>query len=452
MKRFLILILLLSASFMSANAYEIVYPKEKVTTINSPSTFFIGHIGKKETLKINGQDVSANEEGNFAYVVKLVDGKNTFTFDNETQQEVYNIIKPSDKLALTNSTEKITLTNYETPKFGYVNTENSPLRSTPQDFGINRLSHLQKNTNLILTGEDKNFYKIKLTQDENGWIGKKFVTLIEEQPDKVDIFDYHKSYDNEFDIQEFFLTGRVPFKISETNPFSLTLYNIDNKTEKFTTNPTLEHKLVGYEGYYEGSKFVLKIRKYPVIGTYKPLKNIKIAIDAGHGGTEYGAIGCSGVKEKDINLQIAKRLKKALKKRGATVIMARDNDIDMDLNDRVKKANDNDAMILLSIHANALNDNQDPNKISGTSVYYYYNQAKPLAENILNSIVTEAETNNDKIHQESFALVRNTNALSVLIEVGYMINPEDNVKLETPKFQKKVAKGIADGIIQYFKE
>lgn len=65
-------------------------------------------------------------------------------------------------------------------------------------------------------------------------------------------------------------------------------------------------------------------------------------------------------------------------------------------------------------------------------------------------MTTQAGTNNDKVRQGSLALVRNTNALSILIEVAYMINPEDNAKLIDTAFQQQCAKSIADGIEKYF--
>ncbi len=90
------------------------------------------------------------------------------------------------------------------------------------------------------------------------------------------------------------------------------------------------------------------------------------------------------------------------------------------------------------MHANALPDGQDPIKNRGTSVYYYHNQAKTLADSILTSMTSQLGTQNDKVRQGSLALVRPTSSVSVLIEVGYMINPDDNTLLTNHDFQKKM--------------
>ena len=80
---------------------------------------------------------------------------------------------------------------------------------------------------------------------------------------------------------------------------------------------------------------------------------------------------------------------------------------------------------------------------------YYYNQAKPLAESILSEMTTQLGTQNDKVRQGSLALVRPTASVSVLIEVAYMINPDDYTLLTDKDFQAKCAKSIADGVEKY---
>ena len=131
--------------------------------------------------------------------------------------------------------------------------------------------------------------------------------------------------------------------------------------------------------------------------------------------------------------------------------MTRFTDEFVSLDDRVKYAHDKKADIFISIHANSLPDGKDPKTSRGSSIYYYYDEAKPLAESILNNMVEKLKVNNDGIYQRSFAVVRNSRALSVLVETGYVINPEDNVLLNNERFQKNCAKAIAKGVLEYLK-
>ena len=131
--------------------------------------------------------------------------------------------------------------------------------------------------------------------------------------------------------------------------------------------------------------------------------------------------------------------------------MTRESDEKVPLKKRVEITNESDSSIFVSIHGNALPDNLNPLEHRGTSVFYYYPQSKGLAVSILNAINTQAGTQNDGVRQGSLAVVRNTNALSVLIELGYLINPEDNALLVNDKFREKCAKAIAQGISDYLK-
>ena len=453
MKKYILLLgLILSAN--SCLAFNIVYPKSNETTINSNSTFFIGSSDKP--LKVNGQEVPLHKTGAFAYVVNLENGSNTFTLQTDDEKQVFVINKP-----IINTECNLPLQFFKYPKIKsvYVTTENAPLRSTPIDAGINRISHLQRNIALQTDGEKGGFYRILLGEKQYGWIAKtnvKQFSNFEITPASISGYDY---VDNEeYFTFIFHLDKRVPFEIVEKDPFLIKFYNIKNEENGvYTMNLSLNEmlngkKLLGYSGEYQGNDFVLKIRKPVQINPKKPLKNIKIAIDAGHGGNEFGAIGCLGDKEKDINLSIAKFLETDLKKRGAKVIMTRNDNSYIGLKNRVDIANQEDAVVFISIHCNALPDEADPNKNSGTSIYYYYNQAKPLADEIMNSVTNELGINNDKVRQGSLAVVRNTNALSLLIETSYIINPQDNANLINIDFQKQYAKAITNALEDYFKE
>ena len=432
-------------------SFDVVYPKKNDVTINSKSTFFIG--SSDVPIKINGENIPLHSSGGFAHVVNLHEGQNVFVIQSENEKKVFVITKPNVKQ---NCKLPEKFIQYEEKKYFTVVVDGSPLRSTPIDAGINRIAHLQSGVELIVDGEKSGFFRVVLGENSYGWIGKSNVKPIDECK-MATLFGYDFNEDDNFFEFTFHLDKKVPFEIIEKEPMVIKFFNIkdrENNTFEYEfpyKEATMGKDLIGYSGEYWGNDFIFKVRKPFVVDSKKPLKDIIITIDAGHGGSEYGAIGCLGDKEKDINLTIAKELEKELKKRGAKVLMTRVDDTYVGLKDRVDYANARNSSILLSIHANALPDGENPNKNSGTSIYYYYNQAKPLAEELLKSMTSELGTNNDKVRQASFALVRNTNALSLLIEVAYLINPEDNSKLIDLDFQKNCAKSIANSLEKYIK-
>jgi len=434
-------------------AFDIVYPKKTMVNISADSSFFIGSVNPDEILKINGEEVKVHSGGGFAYPVKLNNGKNVFTVESESEKIVYIINRPI-------KTPQIEIVPFPFKEFTecksfVISNENAPIRSTPVNNGINRLSHFQEDIPLLVDGEDREFYRVVLNDNTKAWVYKgdvKFTTADYcNYPATVNGYEHIE--DNEYDTFIFNTDKKTPYVIKEGNPLTLTFYNVKNNGDlTYVFEFPVNKKIYGYSGKYDNDKFVLKVRKYPEIDKKMPLKDINIAIDPGHGGNESGAIGCGGEKEKDINLAISLYLEEELKSRGAKVIMTRDDDRYLELYKRIETANNEDASILLSIHANALPDCLDPNKYRGTSIYYYYGQAKPLADSVLKSMVTNLGTVDDKVRQGSLALVRNTQAVSILIEVAYMINPVDITLLTDKCFQKNCARAIADGIENYLKQ
>ncbi len=433
-------------------AFDIVYPKQNDVVINANSTFFIGSSSKP--LKINGQNVPLHPSGAFAYVVPLKNGANTFVLQSDEQREIFVITKPVIK---SSNVLPSVFTPYNAKKMFFVTTKDAPLRSTPVDSGINRMAHLPSNMKLWVDGEKSGFYRVVLGKDNYGWISKSDVKADSSNDfNLAQLSGYEYLDSDEYFTFVFHLNKQVPFEMVEGDPFLMKFYNVKDQENNtyvydFPIKDALSgRKLIGYSGEYNGNDFILKIRKPIITNSWRPLHNIRIAIDAGHGGSENGSISCLGNKEKDINLAIAKLVESELKKRGAHVIMTRKGDNYVSLKDRVEIANYGNAVVFISIHGNALPDGADPNKNRGTSIYYYYPQAKPIADMIMDTVVSEIGVPNDKVRQGSLAVVRNTNALSLLVEVSYLINPEDNANLINPEFQKQYAKAIADSLERYF--
>lgn len=448
MKKFFLLLLINIVFCSKTLALEIVYPKKNPATINSSSTFFIGSANPNEVLKINNQEVKVSPLGAFAQVVSLNFGVNYFDIISGSDLIKFAIERPQPKPSTSNPP---VLIEYPVINF-YVKTDNAPLRLTPVDGGINRLSHLPVGTQLFVNGEKGNFYRVYLNSKLNGWISKSNVEQGNSEQKKssvIKLINFKTKEEKHFCLYEFELNGKPPFILKEEDGLSLQIFNLEEQDDNTYSINIPQQKLFGYDISYDESKLVLKVRKMPDINCKKPFDGIIIAVDAGHGGSEKGAIGALGDNEKDINLAIAKNLQKELESRGAKVVMTREEDVQVPLQDRVKIAKEKDAILSLSIHANALPDGKDPLKNRGTSVYYYHNQAKFLADSILSEITTQLCTQNDKVRQGSLALVRPTSSVSVLIEVAYIINPDDYALLLDKDFQKNCAKAIADGIEKY---
>jgi len=448
MKNYILTSLLVVLMAPSACALDVVYPKKNEVIIKSPKSFFIGNAEHRKFLKINGNIVPVHKSGGFAHVIDLDEGLNEFILESGKEKQIFKITRPVEDVSDVVSAENLT---FEQPKFFATIKDNVPLRSTAVDGGINRIAHYQKDVLLNVIGQAGNFYQVELNPERYAWISKNDVQ-------EINSFEFAKLLkkesfiDGDFYVFKFEFDKKIPYVIEGGYPFVVKFYGVSEEEDNtLTFSYPLTQKLAGYNGKFEGNTFVLRIRKFPEINEEKPLKNIKIVVDAGHGGDEVGAIGCLRHLEKDVNLSIAKKLEKELKSRGADVVMTRKHDDTVELYERVSIANNNDAMIFLSIHGNALPDNMDPIKNNGTSIYYYYPQAKPLADSIIRTMTEQLPFNDDKVRRGSLAVVRNTNALSVLIEVAYLINPEDNFNLINNDIQKDTAKSIADGIEEFLK-
>lgn len=176
----------------------------------------------------------------------------------------------------------------------------------------------------------------------------------------------------------------------------------------------------------------------------------KVVIDPGHGGKDKGATGADGHYEKEFTLSLGKEVANLLEDEpDIEVLMTRDNDsfISQESRDRPNYANEEDADIFISLHQNTFDDPD----VSGTESFYYDEESRSFAET-MQTHVTEATGFNDRgAGKENLFVTRDTDMPAVLIEVGYLSNPEDQDKMQTEAFQKQVAESIVDGIKAYQK-
>lgn len=181
--------------------------------------------------------------------------------------------------------------------------------------------------------------------------------------------------------------------------------------------------------------------------TALPLAGKKIVVDAGHGGDDTGAIR-DKVREKELNLKIALKLKKNLEDLGATVTMTRSTDVKVTLEERVDATTAACPDIFVSVHINA----HTSRAIDGIEGYYWSPEGKELADTLYDGLVHDLNAPGNWVLQKQYYVVHWSPVPAALMEVGYMSNTRERNLLVTDSYQDKIAKSLADGIVKYFQK
>ena len=190
------------------------------------------------------------------------------------------------------------------------------------------------------------------------------------------------------------------------------------------------------------------------------LKGKKIAIDPGHGGSDSGAIGPTGVMEKNVTMRVSRELKRLLEAEGATVVLTRTTDTEVsdkganataveELEARCEIANRANADIFLSIHADAFTNRE----VKGTTAYYYAKaseKSKRLADCVRLALIDAIGTLDRGTQTCNFYVVKHTDMPATLVEISFISNADEERMMNSEEGVKNIARGIADGIADYF--
>ena len=179
------------------------------------------------------------------------------------------------------------------------------------------------------------------------------------------------------------------------------------------------------------------------------IEHAKIVIDPGHGGDDPGAVVTFSDKhEADHTLTTALLLKKELETLGATVLLTRDSDKSVSLEDRALLSNQENANAFISLHFDS-----GPNAtVSGTTAYYYSDTSENLALTVNKYISKNLPIKSQGTKFQNFLVLRENKQPSILLELGYLNNPEDNQLIETTEYQENIAKSIASALKEYFQQ
>ena len=227
-------------------------------------------------------------------------------------------------------------------------------------------------------------------------------------------------------------------------------HKINGKTHQFQSNGKWIAELSGTPAFEKG--------KYTKV----------IFLDPGHGGRDSGAFYYN-IAEKNLNMQIYKKLRKELEGLGYTVLTSRESDVYVDfVTERSKMVNKTNSDMFISIHFNATSNSAS--NVSGIQTYSYeqnpdyptkinsqwhnhpdrISESNRLAAAIHSSLLAETGAKNAGLLHSSFAVLRETNKPAVLLELGYMSNFDENQRIRNDAYQNKLVKGIVKGIQQYY--
>ncbi|BBD64100.1 cell wall hydrolase/autolysin [Nostoc commune NIES-4072] len=353
-----------------------------------------------------------------------------------------------------------------------VTVESGVARTGPST-DYSRLTPLPKGTRATVTGREGEWLRL----DYGAWINSKETRIL---PGAVPPQTIIRSvgYRQLPGATEIVFPLQVPVPVSvqqSEGAFALTLYNTTAQTDiirldddplisrldwqqeapeqvKYTFNLKKAQQW-GYKLRYDGTTLVLALRHPPKIGNTrrKPLANFKIVLDPGHGGKETGASGPTGYLEKDLNLVVSKLLRDDLVERGATVVMTREDDRELSLAERQAIISQEEPAIAISIHHNSLPDDGDAEKTKGFAAFWYQPQAHNLAMFLQKYVVKKIGKPSYGVFWDNLALTRPTAAPSVLLELGFMSNPDEFEQIVNPEVQKKTANAIAQGITEWFR-
>lgn len=186
-------------------------------------------------------------------------------------------------------------------------------------------------------------------------------------------------------------------------------------------------------------------------------RDLVVVIDAGHGGNDPGKIGVDGCKEKDVNLQIALCLKAQLQARGVKVILTRDADACLatdgatnkkvsDMHNRVSLINASGADYMISIHQNSYPESL----INGPQVFFYSSseQSKQLAAEIQKQMIRSLQPEKEREIKpgDELYILKNSTCPAVIVECGFLSNPEECRNLQQKEYQQRIAAAIATAV------
>jgi N-acetylmuramoyl-L-alanine amidase len=375
------------------------------------------------------------------------------------------------------SRAKVTIIPLELPRVAEVSGRRPFLNAGLGEdrLGGAKLGYIPAGVKVQITGKVGRQYRVRLSESLTGWLPEEFAQLLPPETPRPRslVSSLSATGTDRQDVVAVSLTERLPF-VSEQllNPtgIAVDIFGATSNTNWITHHLSAEgvqsvtwdqvsedqYRLLitvkysqhwGYDIGYEGTSLRIRINRPPRIDTTgSVLKNLVIAVDAGHGGDNQGAVGATALREMDVTLVTAKHLQRMLLEKGARVVMTRTDNSGPGMLDRWEAALAGNAQILVSIHCNSIGANSDPEAVKGTSTYYRFIGFQPLAKIMYDKMLELGLAQFGLIGSFNFTLNAPTQFPNVLVETAFISNPEDEMKLMDDTLRTKMAGKMVEGL------
>ena len=451
-------------------------------TVYTQKHYIVGITEVGCTATVNGEDAKVYKTGAFGAQVTLNEGSNKIEIavakGEEKKSQTLNIFystktRPAKLFTMEEAKKEIEKSTLKAIDMYAISKEGAYLQfgDGSDRLGGSKMNYVDAGIVFKVVGEIGNLYKVQLAENRWAFMPKSYMEPTDKKTKCINTGSWSVTNAGDKDRISISLSERLPYYTwTQLNPTTICveLYGAMNNSNWISQKKGL--KMIDYVDYrqvegdvfqiiiklqkeyawgysvsYQGSNLIIEVNHTPAL----TLKGMVIGLDAGHGGPYNGAVSHTGIKEKDVNLDLVNEVKALLEAKGAKIVMSRDGDYNVDMVDRKKLFKENNIDLMISIHNNS---GGSPLVPMGTSTYYKQIVNRELANVMLDRLLELGLKNFGLVGNFNFTMNAPTEYPNVLLEVLFMSSLVDEELLADTNFRKKVAKQVVLGLEDYLKK
>ena len=468
-------VLLFATTYASAEITFKRSPHYSRDTVTNSRYYLICQTDPGNLATINGEQVKVYKTGAFGRQLRLVEGDNRidvtlFKGTEVETQEIHVYYRPNPGIVARPEPQP----QLEDRLFYVETLEGAYLQygSGGDRLGGSKMGFLDPGIVLKVTGAIDDLYKVQLSTNRFAYIHQEDVAMTPRSAHIVNTNNMNLNNVGDCDRIRLSLPEKLPYAswtsldpttinvdvfgamnnsnwITQYNELGMVDYldvqQVDSDVLRLVIK--LKEKYCwGYSVHYDGNVLQIEVKHTPKNLT---LKGMTIGVDAGHGGSAFGAVSNTGLRECDVNLSIVREIEKLLQKKGANVVLSRKDDRDMNMTERKKIFREANIDLMVSIHNNA---GGSPLSAMGASTYYKHITNRDLAATLLKHMLELDVPNYGLTGNFNFSLNAPTEYPNALVECLFMSSLPDEEMLADPANHKRIAEKVVAGLEDYLEQ